>query len=195
MKNIFILSLLSILFALGNIHAQDENQPSKLDVLKTVVASGYMGDPEIALYENWKDIPCSEKSDSFCVKITYTPGNTGWGGIYWLNIPNDWCEGRNLSSDGYNEIVFYARGERGGELVEFKAGDVICPNNKQQKDSFRATLGNIRLTQNWKKYSIDIKGKNLSNVIGIFCWVASGKANINGLTFYLDDVFYMRDVH
>jgi len=193
MKNTLFYFVIITLFAFCNIEAQEETQPKYLDVLRTIVASGYMGDVRnIALYENWKDVPCNEQSDSFCVKINYVPGNIGWAGIYWLNSPNNWCDGTDLSSEGYNQIVFYAKGENGGELIEFKAGDVKCPDNNQQRDSFSASLGRIRLTRDWQRYIINLHGKNMSNVIGIFCWVASGLANPNGLTFYLDDVLYLR---
>src|SRR5437763_387621 len=135
MKIVYLYILILTLLVSNKNFSQEGVQAQNLDVLKTVAASGYMGDKQnIALYENWKDIPCSTQSDSFCVKINYIPGDAGWAGIYWLNIPNNWCEGRDLSASGYNEIVFYARGEMSGELVEFKAGDITCPDNNKQRD-------------------------------------------------------------
>ena len=81
-----ILIFLVILFP-KNVTAQEELQTQNLDILKTIVASGLMGDyNNISINENWIDIPCSELSDSFCVRIDYTPGNAGFGGIYWLNL-------------------------------------------------------------------------------------------------------------
>jgi hypothetical protein len=193
MKKVISIPLVLIFIAITKVVAQEVIHPQSIDVLRTIVASGLMGDyNNIAINENWQDTPCSEQSDSLCVKFEYIPGQLGWAGIYWLNIPNDWCNGRDLSSFGYREIVFYARGENGGEFVEFKAGDIKCPDNSQQRDSFRVSIGKIRLTREWRRYSIDLRGLNLSNAIGLFCWVASGPAHPNGLTFYLDDVLYVR---
>lgn len=170
-----------------------ENEVEPVYVLYQFIASGFMGDTtSIELFESWQDVPYdSTDVDSFCVKISYTPRSVGWGGIYWQNRANNWGEysGENYSEYGYQEITFWARGEKGGELVEFKAGDINDPK-KPYRDSFRATRGRVRLTKQWKKYRISLKDKDMSSVIGGFAWVASGNAHPNGLTFYLDGVTY-----
>ncbi len=185
---------LSIILFVSQFSFSQELSPS-VDILLEFIASGYMGDTRnIELYESWKDIPCdTTDADSFCVKITYKPGDLGWAGIYWQNSPNNWGSepGNNYSTHGFNQIEFWAKGENGGELVEFKAGGTR-DLNLQYRDSFTATLGRKRLTNTWTRYTISLANKDLSNVIGGFCWVASGTANTRGITFYIDKVTYKK---
>ena len=76
-------------------------------------------------------------------------------------------------------------------MVEFKAGG-IHDRTKRYKDSFEVSLGRIPLTREWQQHRINLEGKDLSSVIGGFCWVASQPANPDGLTFYLDDIRFER---
>ena len=159
------------------------------DVAKFFTASGWMGGTKfIQLFEGWRENPHSKP---VCIKVVYTPGREGegWGGIYWQNKPDNWGDmpGEDFSRKGYRIITFWARGERGIEIVEFKAGG-IKPEGKKYSDSFEVSTGKVYLEKDWKKYTIDLEGTNLSSVIGGFCWVASHSANPNGLTFYVDDI-------
>jgi hypothetical protein len=172
-----------------------EAQQSKLDVTALFVASGWMGDGEqgtkyIQLSEAWRKNPHSTPT---CIKVVYSPGPNGFAGIYWQNKPNNWGDkpGENYSQAGYRKLTFWARGESGGEVVEFKAGGIDTPG-KPYKDSFEVTTGKISLDSNWHSYTIDLENADLSSVIGGFCWVAARSASPKGLTFYIDDVYYER---
>ncbi|MBM4285676.1 MAG: hypothetical protein FJ128_10580 [Deltaproteobacteria bacterium] len=163
------------------------------DVGAKFIASGWMGDGEmgkkyIKLVEGWTEKP---HSPPHCVKIQYSPGPKGWGGIYWQNKADNWGDspGADFSKKGYKKINFWAKGEKGGEIVEFKAGGITAPG-KKYRDSFEVSLGKVTLTKEWQSFTIDLTGQNLSSVIGGFCWVTSESANPGGLTFYLDDIFY-----
>ena len=46
------------------------------------------------------------------------------------------------------------------------------------------------LTQEWKQYTIDLRGKDLSYMIGGFCWATNADVNPEGATFYLDEIKY-----
>jgi hypothetical protein len=169
-----------------------ENQLN-FDVGARFYASGFMGDGEsgtnyVQLIEACKTKP---HSPPYCIKTTYTPGPKKWAGIYWQNKPNNWGDkpGKNFQEAGYKKLTFRARGENGGEVVEFKAGD-IDDSEKQFKDSFNVSNGKIILEKEWKQYTLNLDGLDLSSVIGGFCWVASRAANPDGLTFYLDDIYY-----
>lgn len=180
----------------GQIVSSEKPTPSEEkrgDVAKFYTASGWMGDGIegtkcVQLNEVHKDNPKSKRT---CAKITYTLGPQGWAGIYWLNEPDNWGDdpGDDFSKAGYTKITFRARGEKGGEVVEFKAGG-IRNKKKEHKDSFAVSTGKLTLEKDWKHYEIKLQGKNLSSVIGVFCWVASGTSNPKGLTFYLDDIRY-----
>lgn len=167
-----------------------------LDVGAEFIASGWMGDGEtkkakqfIQLIEASEENP---RSPPHCIKIVYTPGTVGWAGIYWQNEPDNWgrLAGEDLSGAGYRRLTFWARGARGGEIVEFLSGGI--DSGERHKDSFKAKTKprKITLGNEWKQYEIDLEGKKLSSVIGGFAWVASRSSNPNGLTFYLDDILF-----
>lgn len=152
-----------------------------------------MGDGEpgtkfTQLNEGWKDNPHSAPG---CIKAVYSPGPNGWGGIYWQNKPDNRGDmpGEDFSHAGFNKLSFWARGETGDELIEFKAGGSSAPG-KPYQDSFEISAGKIQLEKEWKQYTLNLAGQNLSCVIGGFGWVAAKTANPDGATFYLDDVFF-----
>ena len=180
-----------ILVLSGFAFAQPESR--SFDVLSHFTASGWMGDGEqgtkyVQLSEAWEDNPHSEP---VCVKITYLPGPKGWAGIYWQNKPDNWGDkpGENLSNPKHSKITLWARGEKGGETVEFKAGGIDAPG-KKYKDSFEVSIGKVYLDKAWKQYTIDLDNSDLSCVIGGFAWLVSKSANPNGATVYIDDVTY-----
>jgi hypothetical protein len=124
------------------------------------------------------------------LKFTYSAKGAqgaGWAGIYWQHPPNNWGSkpgGFDLSK--FKRLTFRARGAKGGEKVEFKMGGITG----DQGDSDSASAGPQVLTKQWKTYTIDLAGKNLTHIIGGFCWVASRDDNPQGFTIYLDDVRY-----
>jgi hypothetical protein len=124
------------------------------------------------------------------IKISYAFGLKRWGGMYWQNLPDNWGDspGSNYSTKGFSRVTFWARGETGSERVQFKAGGIDKPE-KPYRDSFVATLGWVQLSKDWAQYSIDLSGKNLSSVIGGFCWVSNSDNNSSSqITFYLEDI-------
>lgn len=143
--------------------------------------SGWMGDGEYG--ERYITFTRSAEH----IKITYTPGPKGWAGIYWQFPDGNWGEqpGRNLT--GAQRLTFWAKGEIGTEIVEFKTGGM---RGQRYEDSFEKSLGRINLSQSWEQYEIDLTGHDLSSVIGAFAWIASKDANPGGLTFYLKDIYF-----
>jgi len=121
-----------------------------------------------------------------CFKnIWETTSTIDWVGIYWLEPDGNWGQIPNAGFDltGATQVTFYARGEEGGEPVEFFAGGVTgdYPDSIQPK----ASTGRISLTKAWKKYTIDLSGKDLTHVISPFGWTVA----IDPI-FYIDDVQY-----
>jgi hypothetical protein len=172
---------------------QSQGQRQGFDVAAQFTAAGFMGDGEqgrkyIQVLEAWTTDPHSPPN---CIKVIYSPGPNGWGGVYWQNKPDNWGDqpGEDFSHAGYKKLTFWARGDTGGEVVEFKAGGINAPG-KPYKDSFEAATGKVQLEKGWKQYTLDLTGKDLSSVIGGFSWVAAASANPKGATFYLDDIFY-----
>jgi len=145
--------------------------------------SGWIGNAgAVGFIPDWKDNPHTGKT---CMKLEYRdPG--GWGGIIWQSPPNDWGDkpgGRNLT--GAVTLTFWARGETGGEKVDFSFGGIH--NDKPFYDTADGKVS-VQLTKDWKPYSIDLSGKNLSCIKSGFGWTAAGAGK--PITFYLDDIRY-----
>jgi len=150
--------------------------------------SGWMGDwGDITLDDACTDNPHSEPT---CIKITYSAAKSqgkGWAGIYWQYPDSNWGDnpdGRDLT--GATKLTFWARGEKGGEKAEFKVGGI----DGKYPDSIQppVSTGVIVLSDKWQQYTIDLTGKDLSHVIGGFCWVTNKNQNPYGCTIYLDDI-------
>ncbi|RKX90882.1 MAG: hypothetical protein DRP84_12450 [Spirochaetes bacterium] len=151
--------------------------------------SGWMGDySAIRLNDNCKEDPYKGKT---CMKWTYSGEATegaSWAGVFWQNPPNNWGKikgGYDLT--GAKKLTFWARGEKGGEIVEFKVGGITG----DYSDTTEVTTGPISLTKDWKQYTIDLSDEDLSYISGGFCWVASAlDVPEGGITFYLDEIVY-----
>lgn len=153
------------------------------------IPSGWMG--------NFGDVKMDTGSTEMpylgdtCIKVTYNAKDgqsARWAGIYWLQPANNWGTvdaGVNLSKA--SKLTFWARGAKGGERIEqFKAGEV----KGIYGDSGAAGIYNIILNKKWTKYTIDLKGKDFSYIIGGFCWATNVDVNPGGATFYLDQIRY-----
>jgi len=148
---------------------------------------GLMGDYGDVKYSYIsKENPYSGDS---CIKIEYCAcgfQSAYWSGMYWQAPANNWGTidaGYNLSQA--TKLTFWARGEKGGERIEeFKVGGL----RNEFSDSDLATTGPVTLKKEWTQYIIDLKGKDMSYIIGGFCWVANTDANPDGATFYLDEI-------
>jgi len=153
------------------------------------IPSGWLGDYGDIKYEN------ASKEDPYlgdsCIKIAYSgkaSQGARWAGIYWQNPANNWGSidaGYDLSKA--TKLTFWARGEKGGERInEFKIGGLMG----EYSDSDAAGIGPVILNKDWTQYSIDLKGKDMSYIIGGFCWATNIDENPEGATFYLDEIKY-----
>jgi hypothetical protein len=153
------------------------------------IPSGYMGD-----YSDIK-VDRASKEDPYlgdsCIKVVYSDVVTQgarWAGVYWQNPANNWGTvdaGYDLSKA--TKLTFWARGAKGGERIEeFKVGGIMG----EYSDSDTAGIGPVILNKEWTQYTIDLKGKDMSYVIGGFCWATNIDVNPEGATFYLDEIKY-----
>jgi hypothetical protein len=145
--------------------------------------SGWMGNIEaIAMDPNSPDSPHSGKA---CLKATYK-AKDNFGGVVWQDPANDWGDmdgGHDLS--GAAKLIFWARGAKGGEKVEFKFG--VLEKGKAFHDTASGAM-TVELTSEWKEYSFDLSGKDLTKIKTGFCWVVAGQGD--PVVFYLDDISY-----
>jgi hypothetical protein len=159
------------------------------DETNNFTPTGWMGD-----YGDLKlSTKCfiSPKKGSTCIKIFYSAKKSqgaGWAGIYWQEPANNWGDiDKGLNLAGAKKLTFYARGDRGGEIIEvFKVGGI----KGTYADTTDVSFGPIMLTKKWKKYTIKLKNKDLSRISGGFGWVTSAETNPDGMVFYLDEIQY-----
>jgi len=153
------------------------------------IPSGYMGDYGDIKYDG------ASTEDAYlgdtCIKIIYTGQATQgarWAGVYWQNPANNWGTvdaGFDLSKA--TKLTFWAKGAKGGERIEeFKMGAIMG----EYSDSDSAGIGPVILNKEWTQYTIDLKGKDMSYVIGGFCYSTNIDVNPEGATFYLDEIKY-----
>ena len=184
-------------------------EPGPLFILYTDAAmqhnhytpSLWLGDGEtaghMALDECWHEAPYSGQE---AIRIDYTPGALGWGGVYWVEPANNLGDrpgGFDLR--GVRRLSFWARSAAPNTQVKFLLGgvgyrvddvghaicskplfnypDSLCPGIQQTE-----TLGAA-----WQRYEIDLSSLtgDFSHVVGGFGVVLTSSG-----TIYLDDILY-----
>jgi hypothetical protein len=148
------------------------------------VPSGWMGDiAGISLDESWKENPQEGNS---CIHVTYKPQSDGpgWAGVCWLpprlDPSKEWgAQVNGIDLSGASRLTFWARGASDKEHVKFFVGGVEGPKG----DSLSEKESYVDLTTEWRQYSINLNGADLTNVITAFGWVATAEVE-----FWVDDV-------
>ncbi len=146
------------------------------------VPSGWMGTWDALTM----DAECTDASHSgaTCLEFTYDePGM--WVGVAWQHPANDWGDlpgGFDLT--GAEKLVFWARGEEGGEKINFGVG--ILDSDKTYHDTAKVERKGVKLKREWKRYSIDLDDEDLTRIKTPFWWALAGRGR--PVTFYLDDI-------
>jgi hypothetical protein len=148
-----------------------------------------------------------------CIKISYTPGEKKWAGVFWAysDIQNgdqngNWGQVKGRSVKGATQVRFRARGETGSEIIEFLVGGINRPPYNESSHPYQDSFGPLRkliqLSQQWQEYEIELpEDASLNNVIGGFGFTISPiyNAAINpgfdkqvkgSCIFYLDDITF-----
>ena len=84
-------------------------------------------------------------SGKTCLKVDYTASDN-WGGVVWQNPANNWGDkagGWNLT--GAKKLTFWARGDKGGEVVTFLFG--LIGKDKTYHDTGNGKLDNVDADQ------------------------------------------------
>lgn len=149
--------------------------------------SGYMGNTGAMKVDD----RCAEKphSGETCMKVEYS-ANDNWAGIFWQSPAGDWGDkqgGANLSKA--LTLVFWARGEKGGEKVSFFMGGI--GKDKPFHDTANRKLENVVLKKEWTRYRIPLDGEDLSQIKTGFGFNFGGQGR--PFAFYLDDIEYVGD--
>ncbi len=155
------------------------------------IPSGWMGDYEdIVLDEANTESPRSGKT---CIKIKYSAEarqGAQWAAVIWQASLKNWGDKPSAYSlSGMKRLTFWAKGAHGGEkIAQFRVGGLEGPS----PDSDMVTSDPVMLTSQWRQYSLPLEGRDLSRVVGGFCWSISKADNPQGAVFYLDDIRYER---
>jgi hypothetical protein len=148
--------------------------------------SGFMGDiADLVAVGGYSNTLIKGRA---ALKVRYLPkGSLGWAGAVWQNPANSWGAfdgGYNLTPAG--AITFWARGEKGGEIVVFSFGGT----SGTYPDSDSLSTGPMELGGEWMQYVMDLSGADLRYISAGFGFSVSQDMNPQGCTFYLDDIRY-----
>ncbi|NCC50681.1 MAG: hypothetical protein EOM20_05635 [Spartobacteria bacterium] len=157
-----------------------------LPAVDNFAASGFMGDvSDVRLGGSY----VGTREEGFpCLRVRYAAlGEAGWAGLMWQNPANNW----GTVEGGYNltrakVLSFWARGAKGGEVVEFILGGAssVFP------DSDGLTTGDVTLRPEWTRYFFDLSQADLNYISSGFGFVIKQDTNPMGCTFFLDEVQY-----
>jgi hypothetical protein len=106
-----------------------------------------------------------------CQFIQYIPGPTGKAGVAYKSA-------QTLDLSGAHRIVFFAKGELGGEHVAFVAigkpsnTSPVLPNIFANL-KFAVTCKDITLTNEWTRYQLSLNGSDLTGVTDPFGFIVS----------------------
>jgi len=160
--------------------------------------TGYMGDTgDIHINEAFTESPHSGKT---CIRIIYDakgkgpsacdyPGPCKWAGVYWQDPPNNWGKSEVYKGSGFNlarfkRLTFWARADKEC-TIQFKVGGI----QERYGDSLRSPRSTTaQLNKGWQRFEIDLKGADLTHIIGGFCWITNWDTNPDGVILYLDDI-------
>jgi hypothetical protein len=162
------------------------------------------GDAPATVNGSWTDNP---HSGATCIRAEFRRvRRQPFGGFLFLNgllTGSDTVPTFNFGTQpeagidlsGAPQLTFWARGETGREVIEFNMGGVGYRNGRGRRtgkfpDSTRAVRGHVRLSTEWRKYTIPLQRRKLHYVLNGFGWAASARFNRRGAVFYLDDIQY-----
>lgn len=153
--------------------------------------------------ENWQEDPYT--GDSAIQARVKTQGKS-WGGWLFLNgylpkgesVPRlsfGEVDGAGVDLTGALELTFMAKGDQGGEVVEFFTAGLGYDGETNRRvadfpdSSRKRSLGFITLTKEWTEYRINLANADLSSIGCGFGFVLSGNKSGDAIsTFYLDDI-------
>lgn len=114
-----------------------------------------------------------------CYTADYVPTVAdSWGGVAW-RVGSAWEGPGHCIFAGAKKIGFYARGQVGGESVQFGSMDLSCSE--------------VTLTTSWTYYEVSLAGVDFNESaanggVGVgFFWAASGPTK----RFYIDDIRWL----
>lgn len=131
----------------------------------------------------------------FCTKVIYTPGKVGQAAIAY--------EVEKVDLTLSKRIVFFAKGQRGGEQVTFLAagktrgeGSGIVDNFDKDifpNQGFGIMTHKVTLSNHWQRYQISLNSIDLRDITHPFGFVMTGGNSSTIQIFYLKGVTFDKD--
>lgn len=176
------------------------------------------GESESAMHDLEEDCDDHPHSGTTCIRCSQDANVRDWGGWMFENgyvpegqteaVLNDTSASNKQGMDltGARRLSFWARGEQGGERVDFFClgfgwegeGATAHRIGAYADSAPQLVMRDVVLTDDWSEYHIDIdEGTDLSSVALGFGYSIdySENAGVGGVnTFYLDDIRYEGDI-
>ena len=175
--SVWILFLGSSLFKTNNFmfnlgHAEAISFPLRnVEDFKLMDRAGDAENSSTSLTTN-TNVLTADGNCEICQLITFTPGPSGKAGIAYRS-------NNALDLTGAQRIVFFAKGELGGENLAFVAigkdktngqtpNTLLASPKIFKKLTFAVTTQNVTLINDWKRYQISLNGIGLTGVTAPF---------------------------
>lgn len=146
-----------------------------------------------------------------CIRCELEASGGDWGGWMFLNgyLPegettprlNDGRQPAGVDLTGATQLRFFAKGERGGEVIEFFTmgfgynGDSGYPEVEYPDTAEKQTFGQINLSDTWQEYTLSLEGLDLRRIANGFGFVVGGTwASMADNVFYLDEIRFTGDI-
>lgn len=155
--------------------------------INNYVLTGWTGDyRQMKIDSRYKE---NDREENTCIRISYVPrvdSKFGYTGLsFQANPENFWGSLRGgYDLTGSKRLFFFARGDRGGEQIEFGM-------RRHQVNEMTKSSGKITLTKDWKLYEIDLSGLGFKDMAGGFFVIL--KSKVYSETVYLDEIYYSKD--
>jgi hypothetical protein len=132
----------------------------------------------------------SADQDRSSLRIDYRPTRSsglGWAGIYFLYPDGNWerFPGRNLS--GATQLTFWVCADH-DTYAEFSVGGIRDSSLPYSDSLTRRSTGLVAVSTTWQRYGIDLKGTDLSSVIGALAVATNRDRDTRSRSIFLDDI-------
>lgn len=138
-----------------------------------------------------KDFVDPDANCDFCTQVIYNPSVKGRGGILYQVPPIDLSDSKRL--------VFFVRGQNGNEEIYFVGagkiqgqfqGNVSYVTDLFPDQSFGFKTNPVTLTQNWKRYEVNLSGLDLKGISYPFGFILGSNQSSENQIIYLKGVTY-----
>lgn len=207
MKKIILVSLLSLLLLSASVSADLRNNERGFMVLhypfyiytdandrmNNFYPAGWMGDiRDLQIDYQYAENPKSGKTS---IKVRYKNNvkhGANWAGLHFQQTPQNWWSSKRGGYDltTAKRLYFYARGEHGNEVVEFKTARV----RQHTYDHVPKTTIRVKLSKEWKRFELDLSDITLDDIAGGFSFTVSKRDNPKGCVFYIDEIYYTDEI-